>query len=107
MVDTDIKFTRSTGGTSYYDYFSKSYWITRSDGVSLSIYPVNLPWPRGGVDIEYAWQHILIWHECNDEWDNTSSMRGQFWCHANLAGSIKTPWNIEPWKTSYNPFTCN
>lgn len=105
-IEADLDLL-STGDTSYYDYFTTSYWITRSIGVSLSIYPINLAWPRGAVDIEYAWQHILKWHSSDSQWNNTTSMRGQFWCHANLAGSMKTPWNIEPWKTSFNPFTCN
>lgn len=91
--------------TSYFDYFSKSYFITRADGVSLSIYPVNLAW--GSSQIESAWSHIVMWHSGDSNWYNESSLKEQFYCHVNFAGNLKTPWNIEPWKTSTNPFTCN
>lgn len=91
-------------GTTYYDYFSKSVWITR-DVVSLSIYPINLAWPSS--QIETAWQFIVDRHSSDSHWDNEKIMRKQFWCHVNFAGSMKTPWNIEPHKTSINPITCN
>ena len=40
-------------GTTYYDYFSNSFWISRDGVMSLSIYPINLAWPSS--QIETAW----------------------------------------------------
>lgn len=100
-----LPVTRSNPfGTTYYSYFSKSIWIQR-DLISLSIYPINLAWPSS--QIETAWQFIVERHSSDPQWDNEKIMRKQFWCHVNLAGKIKTPWNIEPEKTSINPLTCN
>jgi hypothetical protein len=92
-------------GTTYYDYFSKSVWINRNGVYSLSIYPINLAWPSSQIDT--AWNFIVDKHSSDSRWDNEKVLRKQFWCHANFAGSMKTPWNIEPSKTSINPFTCN
>lgn len=97
--------SRNVFGTTYKDYFEKSYWITRDGEISLSIYPINLAWSTS--QIETTWDIIRGVHESDREWDNTQTMRSQYWCHVNFAGSMKTPWNIEPWKTSINPFTCN
>lgn len=92
-------------GTTYYDYFSKSFWISRDGVMALSIYPINLAWPSS--QIETAWQFIVDKHSSDKSWKNEKMMRKQFWCHVNLAGSMKTPWNIEPHKTSISPITCN
>lgn len=97
--------TRNAFGTTYYSYFSNSKWIDRNGLISLSIYPINLAWPSS--QIETAWQFIVSEHNSHRNWKNESSLRKQFWCHVNFAGSMKTPWNIEPSKTSTNPFTCN
>lgn len=105
-ISEGMPLTRSNPfGTTYYNYFSKSVWITRSGVVSLSIYPINLAWPSS--QIETAWQFIVERHNSDPQWNNEKIMRKQFWCHVNFAGSMKTPWNLEPHKTSINPFTCN
>lgn len=41
-----------------------------------------------------------MWAE-DYQWNyqNSSSMKNQFICHWDLAGIIKTPWNIEPSRT--------
>ena len=64
-------------------YFSYSYFETRSNGVTLS--PGN-----------------------HSKWDNTEIMQEQFYCHARLGYSaMESEWNLEPWRTSMNPFTYN
>jgi len=103
-----IRSKRSTMSNSdgeYYDYFTKSFWITRNGIKSLSIYPINLPWSAPGIN--KAWAAIKRFHSWNSEWYNENSLYKQFMCHVNIAGSWKTPWNLEPSNTSPNPFTCN
>lgn len=89
---------------SYSSYFSSSSWIMR-DVYSLSIYPINLAWSTSGI--QSAWDILANRHRNDSNWYNESSLRTQFWCHANFAGNLKTPWNIEPSKSNTNPFTCN
>ena len=98
-------FTRASSDGEYYDYFTKSFWITRKGVKSLSIYPINLAWGPAGIN--KAWAAIKRFHSWNKEWYNEKSLYKQFMCHVNFAGSMKTPWNIEPSKKSINPITCN
>ena len=97
--------TRANSDGEYYDYLTKSFWITRNGIKSLSIYPINLPWSAPGIN--KAWAAIKRFHSWNSEWYNENSLYKQFMCHVNIAGSWKTPWNLEPSNTSPNPFTCN
>lgn len=42
----------------------------------------------------------------DSRWNNEESLKKQFFCHVRY-GSLKTPWNIEPWKKNTNFITCN
>ncbi|WP_353885718.1 DUF2599 domain-containing protein [uncultured Eggerthella sp.] len=71
--------------------------------------------PKG--NFKYAWSDVdklngwntIYFNFSNDyRWANTSTMKEQFYCHARLVYSvIAGEWNLEPWRTSMNPFTCN
>lgn len=99
--------TRDIGGikTAYSDYFSNCEWISRSGEISLSIYwkdylfegndSANILMYKAGK----AWSALLKRHVSAEEWDNTDSMEAQFHCHVMTIGSLKKPWNIEPWRT--------
>lgn len=90
----------------YAKYFSSSSWIYRDGVVSLSMYPIApLTWIAPAPS--RAWGSIVYKHSSDYRWQNTDIMEDQFYCHYWLAGSFKTPWNIEPHKTSMNPVTCN
>lgn len=107
---TDIQSTLSataykSGAYSYSHYFSSSKWITRTDGVSLSIQPkstltAGASNPNyGAIRASDSWNRIIEKHSKNSKWKNTTSMKSQYICHYNYAKSVKTPWNLEPWRT--------
>lgn len=88
------------------NYFFYGRWIDREAGISLSLHPRN-----GGIwvlsDSNNAWNTVFARFHRNSNWANSASMQEQFFCHWRLASGIKLPWNLEPWKTSVNPYTCN
>lgn len=87
-------------------YFSCSYFETRSNGVTLSLGNKLSYWSANDKSI--GWNAVRISYQNNSKWDNTEIMQEQFYCHARLGYSaIESEWNLEPWRTSMNPFTCN
>ena len=106
----DVDIMPLVSGT-YHDYFEYSWWRQRDyDGTQkwcLSIEPkASYSWQEPNAS-QYAWNIIYNMHGQSSRWDNTLSMEKQFMCHAHFAGGWKTPWNLEPWRTNVNPFTCN
>lgn len=86
-------------------YFSNGEWITRDRVVSLSLYPINPAyWTQAQAG--RAWYSTYVKFSESTKWANTSVMKDQFYCHWTLA-IRKSPWNLEPSKTSINPVTCN
>lgn len=92
--------------TGYWDYFESAYWLTRDDGITLSIYystylfngndgNQNVLMYKAGLAFDALYNH---W-KSNSNWNNTESMRAQFHCHVTTIGQLKKPWNIEPWRT--------
>lgn len=92
--------------TGYFDYFSSSNWMTRSDGVTLSIYWKDYLFEGTGNVVMYkagkAWTALKNVHGNDSNWKNTDSMEAQFHCHVSNAGKLKKPYNIEPWRTETN-----
>lgn len=95
----------ASGAYSYSHYFSSSKWITRTDGISLSIQPkstltAGTSNPNyGAIRASDSWNRIVEKHSKDSKWKNTSSMKSQYICHYNNAKSFKTPWNLEPRRT--------
>ncbi|WP_036202071.1 DUF2599 domain-containing protein [Ureibacillus sinduriensis] len=89
------------------DYFEKVEWINRSGVVSLSIYPktyiVNKP---VGHELlkhkELSFQLLNERFKDDSRWKNNESLKQQFACHVDFAGTSKVPWNIEPHRTTTN-----
>lgn len=94
--------------TKFSDYYSSSKWVNRSDGITLSLNPKKNAWQKPSNPIveahlyKYRWEVVYNKHKGSSNWDNTASMRAQLHCHADIAKGIKTPWNIEPWRTTSN-----
>lgn len=92
--------------TGYFDYFSSSNWMTRSDGVTLSIYWKDYLFEGTGNVVMYkagkAWTALKNVHGNDSNWKNTDSMEAQFHCHVSNVGKLKKPYNIEPWRTETN-----
>lgn len=111
LVCDSTQFTPSSddhggGGYGLSAYFTSTGWIIRDGVVSLSLMPKRgLNWLSSSVR-ENAWNAVVNAYGNSSNWANTSVMKQQFMCHANY-GYIKTPWNLEPHKTSINPITCN
>ena len=80
---------------SFNDNFSKSEWIDRPEGVSLSLYPIYA-FPTN-ASMYAAWDTVIAKHGRDTEWKNESGMKDQFHCHNDFA-SAKRPWNLEPWR---------
>lgn len=86
-------------------YVSKSSWITRSGTVSLSVHPkTTLTKTRSGNEslavASKSFDLLRKKHGSNSRWKNTNSMRAQWDCHVLLARDMKTPWNLEPHRTT-------
>lgn len=87
-------------------YFSYSYFETRSNGVCLSLGNKLSYWSSD--DKSTGWTAVRMTYRNHRYWDNTEIMKEQFYCHARLGyAAIENEWNLEPWKTSVNPITCN
>ncbi|MEF7658637.1 DUF2599 domain-containing protein [Bacillus thuringiensis] len=88
---------------SYNEYFSKVEWITRNGVVSLSITPKSsLTSVSGNVQMARAFHSFSLLKEkfgSDKRWKNADSLSAQYHCHVLYAGSVKTPWNIEPHRT--------
>ena len=95
--------------TGYWDYFQSAYWLTRDDGITLSLYYTtylfegngnnpNVLMYKAGLAFDALYNH---WRS-NSNWNNTDSMSAQFHCHVTTIGQLKKPWNIEPWRTESN-----
>ena len=85
---------------SSFKHFRSISWISRSDGISLSVMP-NSPFT---ISKESAWSEIykfIQYHPMYTQVKNDTkqtSMYNQFLCHADFARGFKTPRNLEPWK---------
>lgn len=106
-VDPDWQYYNSLFPT----YFSSGYWETRADGLCLTLNPINAPqWSSQAKDLAWNATYARFGYNGGSNWPNnkTAIMREQFYCHARLVySSIETVWNLEPWRTSMNPITCN
>lgn len=94
----------STRVVTFSSFFKSGSWITRDGVISLSLMPRD-----GGIGNEGSdrtWGTVYARFSPSSNWKNTSVMRQQYNCHF-WYGMIKTPWNLEPSKTSINPITCN
>lgn len=93
--------SRAVGFTTY---FKSGVWITRDGVVSLSLMPRD-----GGIGNESregTWAHVKNVFSSSSKWKNTAMMTEQYNCHFRY-GMLKTPWNLEPHRTSINHVTCN
>lgn len=92
-------FAISSKGFSY--YYKTSKWITRNKIVSLSVDPKANAWTGSSIAGNAFKQKdrfdvLAKKHSSSSKWKNPSSLKAQLNCHADLAKSIKTPWNLEP-----------
>lgn len=88
-------------------YFDYGYFEERANGWTLSLGPVQRSvWSSS--DKSNGWNSVYTKFRNNARWDNTDIMKEQFYCHARLVYSaVEEEWNLEPWRTSMNPITCN
>ncbi|MED4115318.1 DUF2599 domain-containing protein [Priestia megaterium] len=94
--------------TKFSDFYSGSKWRTRSDGVTLSVYPKGNAWKKSPNAVVQAhlekkrWEVVYNKHKNDKNWNHTASMKAQLQCHAETVRGTKNPWNIEPWRTTSN-----
>lgn len=87
-------------------YFSDGYFEKRSSGITLTLFPKMWNWSK--EDTDNARMSVYASFYRSQYWDNTDTMRRQFYCHAKLIYRIiEKEWNLEPWRTSISDFTCN
>lgn len=88
------------------DYFSYGYFEERSTGWTLSLGNKLKNWSTEQKSI--GWNATYSKFVYDSHWDNTNMMQEQFYCHARLGYAlIESEWNLEPWRKSMNPITCN
>ncbi|MBN1056906.1 DUF2599 domain-containing protein [Clostridium botulinum] len=92
-------------------YFKKVEWIKRSGVWSLSIHPTNSfknGDRRNDIITGKSWNILRNAYSSDYRWnkENEDVLKQQYYCHVNY-GALKTPWNIEPSKSSINSITCN
>lgn len=87
-------------------YFSSGKWTTRDSGINLALRPINVVY-WSSSDTTNGWNATYSMFYDDPQWDNTDCMKDQFYCHARLALAAGDEWNLEPWRTSINPITCN
>lgn len=97
---------KSISEESLSDYFSDISWITREEGISLSLTPREILFPESNKNeliwmarCIHAFEMIESEYSADENWDNPESLRPQFHCHAIYARQEKMPWNIEPFRT--------
>lgn len=98
------------GYYSYY-YTTKTTWLTRSDGITLSVHYIPEHMYIGGnnpnvqaANAANAFDVLTNRHIFDHYWKNTKSMSAQFHCHVVTIGALKNPWNLEPWRTETDLF---
>ena len=101
------KSTRATSSFSTYFDSSKTKWVNRSDGITLSCYykPKAIFTSLANatmVNAQKAFDQLKKKYSSSKNWKNTQSMQAQFHCHVTTVGKLKNPWNIEPWRTESN-----
>ncbi len=98
-VDPDVDYYTKLFPT----YFSSGGWAYRDTGWSLGMVP------KRNDNKDEAWNTVYAKFYMTSQWNNTDSMKTQFYCHARNFWPYTTEeeWNLEPWKTSTNYFTCN
>lgn len=96
-VDFEVYALQTTvdRANSFNDNFSKSEWISRAEGVSLSLYPIYA-FPTNSA-MYAAWDTVVSKHSGDSHWSNENGMKDQFHCYNDFA-SAKRPWNLEPWR---------
>ncbi|HAP15512.1 MAG TPA: hypothetical protein DCR07_05325 [Lactococcus sp.] len=89
------------------EFFSYGYFEQRDTGWTLSMAPhTKHVW--SDQEKSDGWQATYFRFYKKPQWNNTDIMEQQFYCHARLGYSFaQDEWNLEPWRTSMNWFTCN
>lgn len=89
-------------------YFTEVKWEKRSDGICLTIYPTTYltDFHESTTIYNQSWTALRNHYSKDSYWKNESCLKKQYMCHC-FYGRLNIPWNIEPYKTSINPITCN
>ena len=91
--------TRSSNSNNLEEYFHYVAWITRDEGISLSLNPMEDVRRNASVR-ESAWKLLKDpWFGVggSSNWYNEEGLRDQYDCHAAFAPT-KEFWNLEPWR---------
>ena len=98
---------------SWVQWFSRGVWIARDGMWSLSLQPTW--WAAAATPTRYyyaesAWATIPPQFSSSRHWTAyptaSKMMKEQFDCHVRY-GTLKTPYNLEPSRTSISQITCN
>lgn len=109
-IQTDNAITRGSWSNQW---FSRGVWIARDGMWSLSLQPTW--WAAAATPTRYyyaesAWATIPPQFSSSRHWTAyptaSKMMKEQFDCHVRY-GTLKTPYNLEPSRTSISQITCN
>ena len=90
----------------FHTYFNDGYFESRSGEICLTLYPKRWAWLPS--DKQKAWDAVVAKFSDDPRWYHTDVMKQQFYCHARFVYQLfEREWNLEPWRTSMDFFTCN
>lgn len=92
------------------NYFNYGTWKYDNQGrANLALGPINTGiW--SSTDAANGWNATYTKFRNDSQWGNknVACMKDQFYCHARpVYSTIAGEWNLEPWRSSMNPITCN
>nr|WP_303792026.1 DUF2599 domain-containing protein [Bifidobacterium catenulatum] len=105
--------TTAARGSWSNQWFAKGGWIARNGMWSLSLQPTW--WAATATPTRYyyaesAWATVPPQFSSSRHWTAyptaSKMMKEQFDCHVRY-GNLKTPYNLEPSRTSISQITCN
>ncbi|MDY2777100.1 MAG: DUF2599 domain-containing protein [Collinsella sp.] len=98
LADPDETYWKS----QFPKLFSRGSWIARDGEASLSLSPYMIVSHGTEADAARGWKAAFAVFWRDPQWNDTSCMRGQLFCHHRNA-KIKPRWDLEPGKMSINP----
>lgn len=99
--DYSVTYVQTPKSYAIAQYFNYAAWVTRADGVTLSLDPKDAV-RTNKTEKDSAWGVLSSPTQgfgSHSNWKNTQTMNWQFDCHYWFAES-KDYWNIEPWRTA-------
>lgn len=102
-LTVQYNFVMAPRASNFYTFFQSYGWITRYDGISLSLTLGSQAanWNPGASTASdtLVWNEVVAEASWTSNWSNEAALKEQFLCHAaGMSTEWKDPWNLEPWR---------